>query len=683
MQRIVLLLLSVFISLLLITNTWAQEDLPGEPSSPVQLPFHPSQMVGTTPTAILHTETGDDYLVLAASDTCAAAAGLTVPGGDSDSTINDLFDNTGDPDLACAWGTPDDPKGDFTGWYQFSAPQHGVVTIDTTGSNYDTIVSVFTDGNPNDSTPACSDLRLVACNDDSHGFTSRVQFSATKGTTYYVQFAAWQSGGSSTKNLLFSLEMDSLNSLWEQMGSMSEPRSRHATAIVGNNIYVIGGQTVDFDPFNGIDEPTLTNHLDKYNTATGVWTRLADMPSPAPDAGYSNTTAAYVNKTNNAGGCTSGCIYLPGGFNGGTSFDGTHWAYDIANNQWLEKASVGDQLGWPGGAPFAWSASVAKPDNTGYYLLGGLSSQPPITDTTALVHDKVYFYRVSDNQWIDALPDMTIARYAHMAAYVNGEVCVIGGIEASGQITPNGECWNPNGSGGWRNLPALNESRFAAGSAVGPDGKWYIYGGSRADFQALSTVEVYDPANPAAGWITLNVTHDLGVTEALPARIWPRGGFVGNYLWAVGGNDSQDFFNRTRIPIMERLFVGKHTLLLPFLMNNDSNADDHFGVAPKINFNVTYFKNFDTILDKYDIFYVDLATNDTITVKLRDIPGGSDYNVYVYDGDKDLWGTGNNPNNENETVTLTLAPARYYIMVERFQPTGLPDTDNYRLIVEK
>ncbi|MCA9928794.1 MAG: pre-peptidase C-terminal domain-containing protein [Anaerolineales bacterium] len=688
MRRNGILLLSLLIGLLLFATAWAQEDLPGTHTPDTQQSFHPPQMLGAAPTAVLQTDHDTSPIILAdidASDSCSGATALSqVPGGDTDLTIKDLTVEAGDPALACAWGTPgpDDAQGFHTGWYQFTASEHGLITIDTNGSNYDTVVSVFKDGDPIDGTPICDDLQPVACNDDANGLTSRVQFTAVKGTTYYVQFASWNTGLSGNGELRFALTTESISSLWKPMAGMSEARSRHATAIVGSNIYVIGGQTVDFDPFNLDAEPTLTTRIDKYNTATGNWTSLGNMPSPAPNAGYANTTAAYVNKANNLGGCTSGCIYLPGGYNGGATFDGTHWAYDIAKNQWLEKGNIGHQVGWPNGSnPFAWAVSVTKPDQTGYYLLGGLSSQPAITDTTAIVSDRVYFYRVSDNTWLDNAPDLNTARYGHMAAYVGGKICVIGGIESSGIITPNGECWNPNGGISWKqNIEPLNESRYAAGSAVGPDGKWYIYGGGGYDYQALSTVEVYDPANPDAGWVTLDPTHDLGITDALPPRIWPRGGFVGNYLWAVGGNDSTDFYNRTRISTMERLFVGQHNILLPVLMKSGSSGNDSFAVAPQINFNVTYYKNFDSPLDLYDIFYFDLNTTAAIKVKLRDIPTGTDFNLFLYDDNKFIWGSSQNGGNVKETIDTTLGPGRYYVMVAR---KGILNTSNYRLIVEK
>ena len=55
------------------------------------------------------------------------------------------------------------------------------MTIDTLGSNFDTVLAVYT-GN------ALNNLVMVGCDDDAAGGRqSRVTFTATAGTTYRVQ----------------------------------------------------------------------------------------------------------------------------------------------------------------------------------------------------------------------------------------------------------------------------------------------------------------------------------------------------------------------------------------------------------------------------------------------------------------------------------------------------------------
>jgi subtilisin-like proprotein convertase family protein len=97
-------------------------------------------------------------------------------------------------------------------WYRFTPLDDGMVTATTIGSDYDTILAVFTG--------SCADLSRVACNDDAFAVPSfgplprdptglvkqsRVRFAASAGTSYYFMASAWASdvGG----QLVFNLEL--------------------------------------------------------------------------------------------------------------------------------------------------------------------------------------------------------------------------------------------------------------------------------------------------------------------------------------------------------------------------------------------------------------------------------------------------------------------------------------------
>jgi len=65
-------------------------------------------------------------------------------------------------------------------WWTWTAPSNGSVQIDTIGSNFDTILGVYTGS-------SVSSLTLVASNDDSGGnMTSKVTFNAVAGTSYQI-----------------------------------------------------------------------------------------------------------------------------------------------------------------------------------------------------------------------------------------------------------------------------------------------------------------------------------------------------------------------------------------------------------------------------------------------------------------------------------------------------------------
>ena len=150
---------------------------------------------------------------------------------------------------------------------------------------------------------------------------------------------------------------------------MPRSRSRHATAVVGDEIYVIGGQTV----VNGIAAQR-TGRVDKFNTRTGKWTALANFPSncAGDNNGYSNTSAAYLEYKENTSGPTRRRIFIPSGYIGDDGdYAAIHCIYDVDSNSWL----IGQRAPWSGGiagAP-AFAATAVRPARSTYYVTGGLS----------------------------------------------------------------------------------------------------------------------------------------------------------------------------------------------------------------------------------------------------------------------------------------------------------------------
>ena len=104
------------------------------------------------------------------------------------------FDNT------LATGEPDEPfHAETSGpinslWWTWTAPQDGIFTIDTFGSNFDTTMAVYTG-------PALNALTLIASNDDSSGTLSSVSINTQAGQTYRIAVDGFaESTGSLTVN---------------------------------------------------------------------------------------------------------------------------------------------------------------------------------------------------------------------------------------------------------------------------------------------------------------------------------------------------------------------------------------------------------------------------------------------------------------------------------------------------
>jgi hypothetical protein len=75
-------------------------------------------------------------------------------------------------------------------WYRWTPSVSGMARVETTGSNFDTILAVYTG-------PDIANLTTIASNDDSVGNTSVVDFAATSGTLYWIAVTGYKGGGAS------------------------------------------------------------------------------------------------------------------------------------------------------------------------------------------------------------------------------------------------------------------------------------------------------------------------------------------------------------------------------------------------------------------------------------------------------------------------------------------------------
>lgn len=72
-----------------------------------------------------------------------------------------------------------------TVWYRFIPPSDGTLSVNTFGSDYDTVLALWTGTR--------GSLTNVACNDDSSGLQSSVATSVFGGTAYYLEIASYSS----------------------------------------------------------------------------------------------------------------------------------------------------------------------------------------------------------------------------------------------------------------------------------------------------------------------------------------------------------------------------------------------------------------------------------------------------------------------------------------------------------
>ena len=659
MRRHVILLVLVLLLLVLGVTAVTQAQSDQQPNSRIPIKKPPAQMIaGSVADAVplepvfKNPTTPLTFVADAPADSCELATAMILtynfPADGNASNMSAYTEADDDPTLSCMWGNPFSDQGFRTGWFKLLSPVDGSVTFSTFGSGFDTVLAVY-EGE-------CGALALRSCNDDTNGFTSETGISVTAGGVYYIEIADWNLGIVDTLDMEFSAILQPVDSRWQQViTSPNVPAiTRHATAVRGDQIFVVGGQTV------AGAEPQISNKLQAYNTVSGVWQDLPDIPG----AGYSDTTVARLGNR----------IYLPSGYSGSDIYDGQHWRYNIDTQLWELKAGIPpDEL--PGGKNFAWAAAAEHPAGNRYYLTGGTNGAP--FDPDVVVNNTNFVYTPATATW-DKLTPMQRGRYAHTADWVpqnNLGLCVVGGITTGNQLIPDGECL-AIGANNWITIGELNVPRYGHGSAVGPDGRWYVFGGFSAIGLPVALTEYYDPATNS--WIAMDVSANLGNYQNVLPRAFPRGEFMGNYLWTIGGSIVAD--GEQAIAIMEKMWLPPENVIFPVIFNNVTDVtrnDDTLETARPIGFNQIQTRNFDSQRDFDDFYTFFLPVNQAVNITL-DVPANNDFDLRVYDANKFIWANSSQPfNGVDEVVNQNLGRRQYYIRVSRAFPTGQPDKNAY------
>ncbi|MFT7584805.1 MAG: hypothetical protein ACI9EW_001227 [Cellvibrionaceae bacterium] len=630
-----------------------------------------------------------------ASDTCTGASeleldydGLIVAAvGDQTKDIGSYttsFNSPVDPSISCLAGSSR-PQGYRSAWYWVEAPVGGTMTVKTVTDqdykrNYDTVIAIYSDS----SGSACTGLTLLACNDDYDAFLSQASFQAVQGQIYRIEVVDRNIAASGPIHLNIEVSMEPDAGWQNEAEGMPERVSRHALVMDGVNAYIIAGQNVL------VPDVKRVGQMWRYNTSTGVWTALANMPAneSADGRGYSATDAALVNNQ----------IHLISGYVGSIdSYAGDHWVYDIASDSWSIVTSPA--LNWNTGGlqgPVGYGelTEFTYTGLEGFYLTGGLAGQP-LSDDPTQVRASAEVRRYVDNNgaksWTTE-PDMQVSRYGHTAVTIGATTCVAGGLTNSGVITGTNqivelvECYDQFGGGSWFTIEPMNTSRFYAGSAVGPDGIWYVYGGRNSAQNYVETVEAIDISVAGATWQTLDVSFNIDN----PPFSWLRGDFTGSQLFLFGGDIPNDLptgvvqshdFSNVQLTQPAVTFTVTNQVFLPVASSSQPlPAVTSPTGTREINPGDLIYENFDGAGDAYDIYQYNPTTAVDVIFDLL-IPGTADYDLLLYDGDKNLILVGNNLGAQGEWIKGPLAAGRYYVIVARVSPPPSlpPSASDYEL----
>jgi len=209
--------------------------------------------------------------------------------------------------------------------------------------------------------------------------------------------------GSNKKVYLFDIE----DGEWEALpGQASQGHSDAGAAVVGDKIYMVGGEDDDLTN-EGFDYAA---HVDIYNTKTNRWERGADCPMPRQD-----TFVVALGSD----------IYLLGGqgANADDSMTANVQIYDTVNDSWRE----GPEL------PYAWEHPRAAVVNDKMYIMTGKGE------------GGYYIFELDPaiNEWREMESYNLITRYGSGIATYEGEIYVACGRNMTGDELNTVEIYNP------------------------------------------------------------------------------------------------------------------------------------------------------------------------------------------------------------------------------------------------
>ena len=127
-----------------------------------------------------------------ANDSCGSAQPISGFGVTAYSTVGATTDGPAAP--ACLFFSVSQVYNDI--WYCWTATETGVAFVDLCGSTFDTKLAVYAD-----CSPCAGPSAVIACNDDSCGYGSKLSFAAEAGRSYTIRVGAYAATGTGTGNI--------------------------------------------------------------------------------------------------------------------------------------------------------------------------------------------------------------------------------------------------------------------------------------------------------------------------------------------------------------------------------------------------------------------------------------------------------------------------------------------------
>jgi hypothetical protein len=280
---------------------------------------------------------------------------------------------------------------------------------------------------------------------------------------------------------------------------MPGERAGMASAVVGLDLYLIGGETAE-----GVVEMVTV-----YDVANRAWQNVASKPT-----GVTDVSAAVL----------FGEIYVPGGRLATGEPTDIVEAYSPTNNAWRPVADL----------PQPIAGGLALTDNSFLYLFGGWDGEKALADS--------YFYDPANGRWRPIAP-MGQARAWAAGGIVGNRPYVVGGFDGESELDL---CqYYELTEDTWYDCPPLLQVRGRAAAAVLLN-KLYVVGGENA-----GDSEVYDANTEAWTPLTTPMLDDRpGWTSLAMATVETR-------IYVMGGRSNSELLSTNYVlqPFVYRFYI--------------------------------------------------------------------------------------------------------------------------------
>jgi DNA-binding CsgD family transcriptional regulator len=290
---------------------------------------------------------------------------------------------------------------------------------------------------------------------------------------------------------------------WLISRPMPDERAHMAVAVVGLDLYAIGGETA----------AGVVGDVAVFNNQQRVWRTAAGKPTAVTDA-----TAVDL----------FGEIYVPGGRLADGAPTAVVEAYSPSQDAWRPIADL----------PQPVAGGLTLTDGAFLYLLGGWNGQDYL--------DTAYVYDPSANAW-RPLPPMRQPRAFAAGDALTGQLYVVGGAN-DGEELATCEKLDPVLET-WEDCPDMLQARAGAGATVMVNKLYVIGGGLGAN--AITYSEVYDPKDRR--WQVLNTP----TLDAVSNLIFPGVAHIETRIYVLGGQRGEALLadNVVYSPLIYQTFI--------------------------------------------------------------------------------------------------------------------------------